>query len=273
VTAQRLVAATIPLAAVLLPEPSAFAADLPGDSDAAHPCRPTVSCTADFAAPGSLEVETGALYSGLGGDQTAWAFPFLLKQTFTKLLQLQAGSNGYTMIQPSSNGPVQRYVDNLVVGPKLHLLDQTAVTPSFAVSAQASLPVSSHTLDGALFTAYASKDFGPLHADWNLGLDVWWGEPGGGAAAPQPFTALALSATPLPPFGVALEGYIVGDAQPYSARDGGIRAAISVTPRPWLVFDAGGDVGWFPSTRAYSAFFGMTVIPVVFWRPDEGDAK
>jgi hypothetical protein len=32
------------------------------------------------------------------------------------------------------------------------------------------------------------------------------------------------------------------------------------------MFDVGGDAGWFPSTRAYSVFFGMTIVPVVLWR-------
>jgi hypothetical protein len=40
---------------------------------------------------------------------------------------------------------------------------------------------------------------------------------------------------------------------------------LSLTPKPWLVFDFGGDVGWFPSTRAHSLFLGMTIIPVVLW--------
>jgi hypothetical protein len=30
------------------------------------------------------------------------------------------------------------------------------------------------------------------------------------------------------------------------------------------VFDLGGDVGFFPSTRAYSLFAGLTLIPVAF---------
>jgi hypothetical protein len=187
------------------------------------------------------------------------AYPVLLKQTFTRLLQLQIGSNGLTVVQ---GVPAERHVDNLVVGPKLHLLDQGTVAPSLAVTLQASLPVFASGHEGAFFTAHASKDVGPLHADWNAGALVFWGE---GDASPQPFTALALSTSPFWPFGVAVEGYAFGAAQPYSARDGGFRAAVTTTPRRWLVFDFGGDVGWFPS-RAVSLFVGLTVVPAVFWR-------
>jgi hypothetical protein len=260
----------VALAVMLFGERSALGAEPPRESDAARPCRPAVSCTADIVAPGSLEAELGAFYSKLGGDDRLWAYPFLLKQTFTKLLQLQVGSNGYTVVHSSPGVPIARHVDNLIVGPKLHLLDQGSLAPSLALTGQASLPVFASGHDGAFFTGHASKDIGLIHVDWNVGVDVWWG--GGESADPaaQPFTALALSVSPTPPFGVALEGYIFGDAQPYAARDGGIRAAVTMTPRPWLVFDFGGDVGWFPSTHAYSLFVGMTVVPVVFWRGSEG---
>ena len=34
----------------------------------------------------------------------------------------------------------------------------------------------------------------------------------------------------------------------------------------WLTFDVGGDVGFFPSTRAYSVFVGMSIIPAILWK-------
>jgi hypothetical protein len=247
------------LVASALSTASARAVDLPRDADRALPCRPTVSCTADLAPPGTLEAELGAFYSRLGGGGRLWAYPFLLKQTFTHLLQLQVGSNGYTVVH---GVPALRHVDNLVVGPKLHLVDQGWALPSLAITAQASLPVFASGHDGAFLTAHASKDVGPLHVDGNAGAYVWWGE---GDAAPQAFAAVALSASPLAPFGVALEGYVYSDAQPYSGRDGGLRAAITTTPRSWLVFDFGGDVGFYPLSRALSLFVGMTVVPVTFF--------
>jgi hypothetical protein len=62
------------------------------------------------------------------------------------------------------------------------------------------------------------------------------------------------------------EAYYFTDAAPVAPRDGGVLFAVSHSPRTWLVFDVGGDVGWFPSTRAYSVFVGASFIPAVFWR-------
>jgi hypothetical protein len=56
------------------------------------------------------------------------------------------------------------------------------------------------------------------------------------------------------------------DASPVSSRDGGFLFAFTHSPRPWLIFDIGGDIGWFPSTRSYSLFIGMSFIPLVLWR-------
>jgi hypothetical protein len=262
----RRLAGAFGLVVVLSSERLALGLEAPNDSEAARPCRPTVSCTADIVAPGASELEVGAFYARLAHQDRLWAYPVLLKQTFTPLLQLQVGSNGYTVIHGSPN---VRHLDNVVLGPKLHFADQGSIMPSLALTTQVSLPVSEGGHDAGLFIGHASKDFGPVHIDWNAGLDVWWGGSDGGAAAAQPFTALAASATPVPPIGVALEGYAFANARPYSPRDGGVRTAITATPRPWLVFDFGGDLGWYPSTRDFSLFLGMTLVPVVFWREPE----
>ena len=74
--------------------------DIPDARDSAHPCRPTVSCTADLTSPGTLEVEAGELAAVASGGAHVASFPVLLKQTFTPLLQLQVGSNGYTSLGP-----------------------------------------------------------------------------------------------------------------------------------------------------------------------------
>ncbi len=261
---QRALLATI--AGVLAWDPAALGAETPGDADGARPCRPTVSCTADLAAPGALEVEAGGFASVVAGGGRSFALPFLLKQTFTKLFQLQAGSNGYSRVEGGPTAPASTFFDNVVLGGKLHFFDQGRALPSLALTALASLPVSSGGHDGAIVTGHASKDLGPLHVDYNLGVNAAWGATGV-AAASQPFTALALSVSPLPPFGLAVEGWIEAAALPYASRDGGVRACVTSTARPWLVLDFGGDAGFFPSTRAYSVFAGVTVIPVVFWRP------
>jgi hypothetical protein len=219
------------------------------------PCRPTVSCTADFATPGTLEVEAGYQAAQAVPATTTTNVPFLLKQTITKLFQLQLGSNGYTAVRGATRSD---YVDNLLLGAKLHLADQGRFSPSIAITALISAPTVN-----AFVTAHASKDIGPIHADLNLGVLAW-----GLDATPtsQALAAFALSTSLPPPFGIALETYYFSDSAPVALRDGGVRLAITATPKPWLVFDFGGDVGFFPSTRAFSLFCGLTVIPVVLWR-------
>jgi hypothetical protein len=245
---------------------SAHAVETPGDSDKALPCRPTIACTADLVPPGSFEVEIGGFSSKLGAEGRFFDIPVLLKQTVVPFLQLQVGSNGYTTTESSPRATAAHYFDNVIFGPKFHLVDQSTFVPSLALSAQSSLPVRAAGQDGALFIAYASKDFGPLHADLNVGLEAFWGVPGSDAAA-QPFVALALSTTLVDPVGLLVEGYVFSAALPFAARDGGIRPAITLTPRPWLVVDAGCDAGFFPNTREYSLFVGMTVVPMILWRP------
>jgi hypothetical protein len=228
-------------------------ADTPDTSNLVHPCRPTVSCTAEIVAPGNLEIEAGALDSKVpGGTAHVVSFPLLVELSLTRIVELQVGSNGYTLVDAGSSA---RYFDNVYAGPKLHFHDQGDLWPSLALSAQIALPTfeaagyARH--DDVFLTAFASKDVGSFHFDWNVGA-LFWGIEGQPAA--QAFTALALSPTLPAPFGAALEGYCFSDASPLAPRDGGLRIAWTVTARSWLVFDAGADLGFFPSTRAFSFF-------------------
>jgi hypothetical protein len=262
----------------LFAERATRAAETPDDRDKALPCRPTIACTADVVPPGTLDVETGVLFRHLGPSEGAttatattatsatrqWSFPFLLKLTVAPWLQLQAGSNGFTAAR--GDAP-QSFFDDAVVGAKFHVHDQTRLTPSIALSADASIPTFpglgyERTVD-AFFTAYVTKDVGYVHADFNAVLNVWRLD-----AAPleQGLVALALTANMPPPFGVMGEAYYESSADPVSSRDGGFLFAFTHSPRPWLIFDIGGDVGFFPSTRSYSTFIGMSFIPAVLWR-------
>jgi hypothetical protein len=240
------------------------AASPPDNDTRSLPCRPTIACTADIVKPGLFELETGMLFRRLG-DAKQWSFPFLAKLTLARFIQLQVGSNGYTT---QFDGPAARYFDNVTAGVKLHLADQRSVLPSLSLSGAIGVPILEPQqgyvpADDALFIAYITKDFGPLHADLNLGANDF-----GLDSAPraQEWIALALSMNLPPPFGVMVEDYYFTDAQPFAARDGGCLFALSVTPRPWLVFDFGGDVGYFSATRAYSSFVGMTIVPVKLWQ-------
>ncbi len=243
---------------------TARAAAPPDDETKSLPCRPTIACTADIVTPGLFELETGMLFRHLGTAKQ-WSFPFLAKLTVARFAQLQVGSNGYTT---QFDGEPARYFDDVTGGIKFHLLDQHPALPSLSVSGAVSVP-SVEPQRGyvpsvdALFIAYITKDFGPIHADLNLGANDW-----GMDSTPraQAWGALAVSAPLPPPFGVMVESYYFSNALPFSARDGGLLFAISASPRPWLVFDFGGDVGYFPKDRAYSTFVGMTIVPVKLWQ-------
>jgi hypothetical protein len=238
--------------------------DLPDARDHALPCRPTIACTAEIVAPGTFEVEAGSLSRRSRALGDSWSTPLLLKQTVTPELQLQLGENGFTL----ARGKVRAlYLDDVAIGPKIVLHRQTEALPALSVSGSLSIPTAAgrgylRTYD-AFFTGYITKDFGPIHADWNIGMNLWRLET---STRPQEFTALALSANLVAPFGIMAEGYVFSDATPVATRDGGFLFALSHSPRNWLVFDVGADIGFFPTTRSLSAFVGMTIIPVVLWR-------
>jgi hypothetical protein len=257
---------------------AARAAETPDARDKTLPCRPTIACTADFVPPGTVDLEAGALFRSLGPSNAArpitatrqWTLPFLVKLTLAPWVQLQVGSNGLT---EATGLTPQDYFDDLVVGAKFHLLDQSEWAPSVSLSAEASVPTFPgqgylRTYD-AFFTAYVTKDLGPVHADFNAAWNLWRVE---ASPASQGLVALALTANTPPPFGVMGEAYYSTNAAPVAPRDGGLLFAFTHSPRSWLVFDMGADVGWFPSTRAFSVFVGMAIIPVVLWRPSSHGA-
>jgi hypothetical protein len=249
----------------------ARAVETPDARDKTLPCRPTIACTADFVPPGTFEVEAGALFRSLGPSATTrqWTFPFLLKLTLAPWVQLQAGSNGFT---GAAGAVPQDFFDDAILGAKFHVLDQTEWMPSISFSGEASIPTFrgegyDRTYD-AFFLAYVTKDFGPVHADLNVGWNLWSLD---AAPTSQGIVALALSANLPPIFGVMGEAYYFSNAPPIAPRDGGLLFAFTHSPRNWLIFDMGADIGWFPSSRAYSLFVGMSIIPVVLWRPAHDD--
>jgi hypothetical protein len=242
-------------------------AEAPEEPIRVLPCRPTISCSADIVPPGVLEVELGygARRVRLGGFVSTQ--PVLVKLTALPWLQFQLGTNGYIF----SSGAVPRelrYVDDLSLGLKTHFVDQTMTTPSVAASAAWSIP--SPDRDGAFpfaydasFWAYVSKDVHRLHLDLNGGLNVWqFNLP---ARSYQPFVALAATVTLPLGTGVMAESYWFDDGGRIAPRDAGFLIAGSYAPNAGLLFDAGGDVSFFPSTRTYSVFAGVTFIAARLW--------
>jgi hypothetical protein len=249
------------LVCICLVTSNAEAIEGPGETRTL-PCRPTIACTADIVPPGAFELEAGALFRRIEGNGRQWTFPFLAKLTVAEWAQLQFGSNGYSIAR---GGVTSRFMDDVTPGVKLHLVDQGDLIPSVSISASASIPTFRasgyvRTYD-TLFTGYLTKDVGWLHADFNVGLDVWRLQD----PRPQAWVALALSGSPPPPFGLMIEGYYFTDAGPIATRDGGLLFAISHSPKPWLMFDVGGDAGYFPSARALSVFVGMSIVPALLW--------
>lgn len=234
----------------------------PPPVDQALPCRPTIACTAEIVAPGAFEIESGLLYRRLADGVNQLTTPVLFKQSFTSRFQLQVGTNGATFATAGT-----RYLDDVYVGPKVVITEQSARAPAVSASAAVSVPTFRGRgyvrTDDVLLTGYVTKDVGPIHADLNLAADVLRVDD---RPKVQPWTALALSWDLPATFGGMVEGYAFADAAPLAKRDGGLLLALSESPRPWLVFDAGGDLGFYPSTRSYALFVGATFVPVVLGR-------
>jgi hypothetical protein len=234
------------------------------------PCRPTISCSADIVPPGALEIELGYAARRVRPDGFIHTQPLLLKLTVLSWLQLQAGTNGYVL----TSGEVSRtlrYFDDISIGLKTHFFDQTDQAPSLAASAAVSVPSPYYRNKAfpfaydASFWVYASKDFGPMHVDLNGGLNVWQFDVP--QRSTQPFVSLAGTLTLPYGLGAMAETYWFDDGGPIALRDAGLLLAGSYAPDRRVMFDAGGDVSLYPSTRAYTLFVGVTFIPLRLWEP------
>jgi hypothetical protein len=225
--------------------------------DRVVPCRPTVTCTAELAPPGELEVELGYQLRRVS-DHFEHAAPLLIKLPIASWVEAQLATD-YAVT------PTAHYLDNIVAGGKLHVLDQRGPWPSFAVTLAAGFPTfvqQGYTRAYDLFaTAHASKDYGKLHLDWNAGIYAWQIQ---GPVHYQPFTALAASYALSSRLSVALEPHYFAYALPLAPRDGGAIAAVGYALRPWLVFDAAVDVV-FADQSSVAGIAGVSVAPAHLW--------
>lgn len=213
----------------------------------AQPCRPTVACTAELVPAGNLETELGAI-----GTTTSQAVNLLVKVSLLDWLQLQGGSDNFLV----HTGSALSAIDGGLAVLKARLVSQGVWWPTISLSTKLTWPTHRQGVQQSLDfagTAHFSKDVGPVHADLNGTVYVFGGTQAQGQGA------LALS-TGLPAsFGVALEAHSTfGNAR--LANDGGVRGVVTWSPVDWLVFDVGGDVGFFRATRAWSLFGGLTVV-------------
>jgi hypothetical protein len=182
--------------------------------------------------------------------------PLLLKVTVADPLQLQVGTNG--LVLEASQG---RYLDDVQLLAKAKLLAQGEYAPTVALSAAISMP--SGLGDGgyragwdAQGILYVSRDLGPLHADLNLALNALEIDR---RARSQPWAALSVSLDTATFFTPMLELYGFGAASPVASRDAGLLMALACSVTPWLVLDAGGDVGLGTQERAFTLFVGVTL--------------
>lgn len=215
----------------------------------AQPCRPTVACTAELVPAGHVEVEVGVL-----GARAGSAVNVLAKVSLLDWLQVQLGSDGFLVNQGGRSSAVDGAVGVL----KARLVAQEGWRPTVSLSARAVVPTrpplpavqSGLDLGGTL---HVSKDLGPLHVDVNGSVLV------AGLQALQGQAALAFGVPLSEVLGAEVEVHsTVGSALP---NDGGVRLVLQLSPAGPLVFDLGGDVGFFRQTRAWSLFAGVTFVP------------
>ncbi len=218
----------------------------------AQPCRPTVACTAELVPAGHAEVEVGGWSTASGT-----ALNVLAKVSLVDWLQVQFGTD--RLLDFTSTGVTA--VDGAVVSLKGRLFTQLGWRPTLSVSMRLAAPTRPPlpAIQGATDlagTLHVSKDLGPLHADLNATVLVL------GLREAQGQAAMALS-TGLPAhFGAALEVHSTF-GNPRLADEGGVRAVLTWSGDDRLVLDVGGDLGFFPQTRAWAFFFGFVFVPTV----------
>jgi hypothetical protein len=245
----------------------ALAVSLPDQDTHTVPCRPTITCTADLVQPGALEIEIGFIARRLGSGDFQYSTPLLLKLTLAEWVQLQLGTGGGIFV-PTGTAPYKTF-DNILIGGKFHVRDQTENGPAAALSVAASIPTYVREGTGApdpvynvFFIVHLGKDFAWLRADTNAGVSILGL---GGSPQLQGFGSLAFSVALPRNFGVMLEGYGFTDASPVASRDAGVLGAVSFSPKPWLTVDVGVDAGLIQAVRSVSVFTGMAIVPVDLW--------
>lgn len=225
----------------------------------AQACRPTIACMAEIVPAGFFEVEAG--YGGRQSGVFQSSGQLLLKYSVLDTLQVQLATNNVFL---AGQGLTPRAFDGVMPGLKWKVNGQGSWAPSNALSVHLMMPTQAFS-DAAQKTWdlqawwYVSKDLGFLHADFNLNLNVY--DLGGGKPVPQGLTTLALAFDLTHGFGFFTEVYSTwGNAQAVPL-DGGSLNGLSYAPIDELVFDVGGDVGFYPGTRAFSLFAGVTFVP------------
>lgn len=225
------------------------------------PCRPTIACTAEFVAPGRLEIEAG--YAGREGPHALQhATPLLLKLTVLDWLQLQAGTNGFTY-EPASS----RYVDDAILLAKFALASQGDARPAVSASIAACVPTGVGNLGyrpgvDAQAMVYVTKDVGWFHGDLNVGINALGLDR---TTRAQPFAAFSASTVVWGGLTPMVELYGFTGAGAAAPRDAGFLAALGIPTGRWGILDVGGDVGLGGQDRRFTLFVGITALGPRMW--------
>jgi hypothetical protein len=228
------------------------------DSVEAQACRPTIACMAELVPAGYFEVEAG--YGGRASGAFVHSGQLLLKYSLFDNLQLQLATNNVFL---AGAGLIPRAFDGVMPGVKWKINGQGTVLPSNAISVHLMMPT--HAFDDATQKTfdlqawwYVSKDIAFVHADFNLMVNVF---DLGGTPTPQGLAPLAVAFDLTHGFGFFTELYSAfGNAQAVPL-DGGSLNGFSFAPIDELVFDVGGDIGLYQTTRSFSVFAGVTFVP------------
>ncbi len=236
------------------------AQDAPGGEITVNPNRPSFANPATTTQRGVAELEFG-LQRTLFPDATRTDYqPTLLKLGLTEDFELRLGWNGW-----QSNTDVDGHSEHGPSDPNLgftwRFARQDAIGTDLAVSYAHKFPrasvekgIGSGAADDTL-VFLASKDFGKLHADFNL-LETWVGQVDGPRIR-QPGAALAFTHPLSGPWGIGAEVYAIG------ASDAGPRTVatlwnLSYQVSSRLVLDAGFDHGLNREAPRWNYFVGLT---------------
>lgn len=225
-----------------------------------NPNRPSFANPATTTMPGVAELEFG-LQRTLFPDSSRSDFQStLLKLGITEDFELRIGWNGIAR-NTDPGGASQSGPSDPNIGFTWRFLRQDAAGADLALSYAHKFPrasvekgIGSGVADDTL-VLLASRDFGKLHADFNV-LETWVGQPDG-PRIKQPGAALALTHPLSGAWGIGAEVYAIG------ASDAGPRTLatlwnLSYQVSPRLVLDAGFDRGLNKEAARWNYYLGLT---------------
>ncbi|HJU83807.1 MAG TPA: hypothetical protein VJ600_06330 [Holophagaceae bacterium] len=245
---------------MVLPALGLLGAALCAQDITVNPNRPSFANPATTTMPGVAELEFG-LQRTLQPDGSRSDYqPTLLKLGLTEDFELRLGWNGWERDEDPSGAAVTGPTDPNF-GFTWRLLRQEPFGADVALTYAHKLPrasvlkgIGSGAPDDTL-GVLASKDFGPLHADFNV-LETWVGQPGAGRLR-QPAAALALTHPLAGPWSMGAEVYAIGGGAAGPRTVSTLwNLAYQVSPR--LVLDAGFDRGLNQDAPRWNCFAGLT---------------